>query len=549
MSHEHVPVLVIGGGPVGLAAACELGWRGVPCRLIEQNPATNRHPRANVVGARTMEHLRRWGIADRAVAVALHGDYPIEYIFATRVCGGEFFRFSFPTFNRALDPTEEVLREFPSVAQSPYFKTSIGQNYFEPVLLDFAGELPDVDVRFGWRLAGFEPKEDGVAATVEHAETGVRERLNADYLVACDGGRSLVRRKLEIELEGQGQLGQFLGIYFRAPDFHRLHDSGPSSLHWAMNADSSGCFIAIDGKEHFTFQLALRPGQNASDIDPQAAISTAFGRPLDCEIVSVQPWTAHQLVAESYGAGRIFLAGDAAHLFVPTGGFGMNTGISDAVDIGWKLAALYRGWGGPGLLASYEAERRPIGIRNSVEAADNYTEILPALRLGREAEEPGEEGRNIRREVAERLEAGRKHFAAAGIHLGYRYEASPICISDGTPATEDDPQYFRPTSRPGSRAPHAWLSPGRSTLDLFGRGFVLLNFDPDAGACAAMAEAAAGADIPFRIETIADAGIADLYETPYVLVRPDGHVAWRGDTMPADLAHILATVTGNATAK
>ena len=546
MPTDHVPVLVVGGGPVGLAAACELGWRGVPCRLIEQNPATNRHPRANVVGARTMEHLRRWGIADRAIAVALHGDYPIEYIFATRVCGGEFFRFSFPTFNRALDPTERVLREFPSVAQSPYFKTSIGQNHFEPVLLEFAGKLPDVDVRFGWRLAEFEQEEGGVAATVENAETGARESLSADFLVACDGAKSIVRRKLGIELQGQGQLGRFLGIYFRAPDFHRLHGSGPSSLHWAMNAESSGCFIAIDGKEHFTFQLALRPGQDATNIDPRAAIAAAFGRPLHCEIVSVQPWTAHQLVAGSYGADRIFLAGDAAHLFVPTGGFGMNTGISDAVDIGWKLAALYAGWGGPGLPASYEAERRPIGIRKSIEAADNYTEILPALRLGGEAEEPGEEGRKIREEIALRLEAGRKHFAAAGIHLGYRYEGSPVCIPDGTPATEDDPQFYRPTSRPGSRAPHAWLSPGRSTLDLFGRGFVLLGFGRDAGACAAMAEAAAGARIPLSIETIADTGIADLYETRFVLVRPDGHVAWRGDAIPPDPSRILATVTGHS---
>ncbi len=411
-AERDVPVLVVGGGPVGLSLAAELGYHGVRCLLVERNPDINHHPRANVVSARSMEHFCRWGIAHDVEDGGLPRDYPVEIVFTTRVAGGEFFRFSFPSIEDAEHPTPELLAEMPELRLSPYFKTSIGQNHLERVIRRHVERLPGVELRFGWRLDAFEDRGDRVTATIVDTASGATETLDVGYLAGCDGGRSTIRRRLGIQLTGRGELGQFVSIHFRSEAFGRRHASGRATLYWALNGDSNGCFIAIDGKDHFTFQRELGDHEDAASIDAQAAIDQAFGEALPCEILSVQPWTAQQLVAETYQRGRVFLAGDAAHLFVPTGGFGMNTGIGDAIDLGWKLAATVDGWGGPALLRSYTAERRPIGVRNTIEAADNYEKIKPAFALGKDAEfgRPGRRSRarNACRRARHRAQAFRR---------------------------------------------------------------------------------------------------------------------------------------------
>lgn len=540
----EVPVLISGGGPVGLSLACELGLRGVRCLVLERNPGINAHPRANVVASRTMEHFHRWGIAERVARAGLPLDYPVQVVFSTRIMRREIFRFSFPSYEDCMHPTPALLAELPDLGHSRYFKTSVGQSDLEPVLRDFAAAQPGVTLRFGWQLETFTQDDAGVTAVVSEVATGRRETLRAGYLAACDGGRSEVRARLGIALQGQGVLGQFVGIYFRSTEFMRRQPVGRATLYWSLNAQACGAFIAIDGHEKFTFQRSLWPDESPEDIDPRATIDAAFGAPLQAEILSVQPWKAHQLVAERLREGRVFLLGDAAHLFVPTGGFGMNTGISDAVDLGWKLAAVAQGWGGPGLLASYDAERRPVGVRNTTEAADNYLKMLPAFEAARRTEQPGAEGDAACDLIARGIAAGRKHFHATGIHLGYRYEASPICVPDGTPAPPDHPQVYTPSARPGSRAPHVMLADGRSTLDLVGPGFTLFDLGAAAESARQFDDAARRLGIPLRVARLNEPPVAQSYERRLVLVRPDGHVAWRGDAAPADAVDILLRVTG-----
>lgn len=534
-----VPVVIVGGGPVGLSLAAELGAHGVECLLLEKGLGANHHPRANVVAARTMEFFRRWGIADEVAETGLPDDYPTEIIFTNRITHEELFRFSFPTQTGAhFHPSDQ------SMLASPYFKTAAGQDGIEAVLRRHISTLKSVAVHYNANVITTDEKPDCVELTIESGEGGPRKTIRARYVAACDGGRSTIRAQLNIGMTGKSDLGRFVSIYLRSPEFNKRHDKGFATLYWALNDQAPGIFIAIDGKERFTFQRSLRPDEDGASIEPYSTIREAFGADLPFEILSVQPWRAHALVAERYRHGRYFLAGDAAHLFVPTGGFGMNTGIGDSVDLGWKLAAVIKGWGGEQLLDSYEFERKPIAVRNTSEAADNYLAILPTFRnaaLLPAEHAPRTEG--IARLAAD-LTKQRKHFSATGIHLGYRYENSPVCWHDGTQPTIDDPQIYIPTTRPGSRAPHMWLSENRSTIDLFGTGFTLVAVNADAADISAARAFAAKAPFPISLEAIEGSEIAKLYEVRFVLVRPDGMIAWRGMHLPDDPTPLFDVVRG-----
>jgi len=270
-------------------------------------------------------------------------------------------------------------------------------------------------------------------------------------------------------------------------------------------------------------------------------VARAFGRDYPVEFVDVNLWALNALVADSYGKGHVYLAGDAVHQLSQSGALGMNTGLADAMDLSWKLEAVLRGWGGPQLLDSYTEERRAVGWRN----VNLATQLLQnrALTGSAHLDEDGPQGETERREAAESFERNLAHtWRRTGMELGYRYDDSPIVVADGSPPTPDDPEHYVPTARPGSRAPHAWLADGRSTLDLFGSRFVLLDFGAPEGA-RALTEAAEDRTMPLTVEAISDPDIAKLYEMPLVLVRPDGHVAWRGNH-PDDPAAIVDQVRG-----
>jgi len=542
----ETPVLIAGGGPAGMSLAAELGWRGVPCLIAEARDGPVDHPRATLLGARSMEHYRRWGLARDVVAAGLPLDYPIDVIFTTRLCDFELFRFSLTSMAEFMSYDAGLAERLPDARWSPYYKTQIGQQALEPVIGAFAGSFDHVDVRYGWRFEDFEQDPGGVTARIREVASGREQRVRASHLVGCEGGRSPVRQALGIRYAGRGAMRANVSFFFRSQAFLATHDLGRGTLYWTFAPGAFGVFTAIDGHELWNYQhYFLDPDEPPDSVDPRETIRDGMGRDFEFEILHVTHWSHHQSVAERYREGRVFLAGDAAHLFCPTGGFGMNTAIGDAIDLGWKLAAVHQGWAGEGLLDSYEPERRPVGVRNTVEAAGNADRIDSLMRAtGPEIEGRDARGEALRREMGEKLEPSRKTFSATGIHLGYRYEDSPVVVRDGTPPPKDDPQLYVPSTWPGARAPHAWLRPGVSTLDWFGRGFALLALGPRPPDPTPFEGEARRIGVPLRVERCADPAISALYERSLVLVRPDGHVAWRGDALPRDLRGVLDVVRG-----
>lgn len=541
---REFPVVIVGAGPVGMTVAAELGLRNIPCLLLEQGDGSNNHPRANVVSPRSMEHFRRWGIAEDVIAAGLPVDYPTDIVFTTRLTGREILRFSFPSIAQARNADAALLAQYPEIAHSPYFKTAVGQNFIEPVLRRHLDGLPSVVSRFNTRCEAVTQDQDGVTLSVVDTQSSLQHSIRARYVVACDGARSTIRQALSIPMIGKSSLGQNVGVYIRAPDLLKRAGKGGCILYWTLAPDCTGVFIAIDGRQYYTMQRHILADEDLASFDAAAAVRRAIGADVDFEIISIQPWVPRQLVADRYREGRVFLAGDSAHLVSPTGGFGMNTGIGDGVDIGWKLAAVIEGWGGHAILDSYDTERRPIAWRNALEATDNRSSLHSSAALSPAIEDDSAEGADLRAALAEKLKLQRKHFAAMGIHLGYRYEDSPLCVPDGTPAPPDDPQYYTPVARPGSRAPHVWLAPGLSILDHFRMGFTLLRFGADAPDPAALVRAAQMAAMPLQVETVNHPDAAALYGTRLVLVRPDGHVAWRSDALPHNPAELVDAVRG-----
>ena len=538
----EIPVLIVGGGPAGATLAAEIGWRGGACILIDQGDGQNPHPRANMAGQRSMEIFRRWGLADQVLQASLPPDYPIDVIFTTRLRGHEIHRFSLTSSADFMAPTDALRASLPDVDWSPYFKTQIGQNYLEPVICAFAASHDKVQIRHHWQLQSFTQDADGVTAQIQHTQSGALETVRAAHLVGCDGGRSVVRQRLGIQFTGRGALARNLGIYFRSPGFTKAHPCGRGTLLWTLAPDCRGVFIAVDGNEYWTYNRYFVREDDPQD--PREQIRQAVGGDLPLDILSVQPWTGYQVVAERYQHGRVFLCGDAAHLFNPTGGFGMNTAIGDAADLGWKLAALQAGWGGDTLLESYAIERQPIGVRNTTEAAGNFDKVSGLMQLPKEIEADTAAGDALRQDVATRVQGQKKTWSASGMHLGYRYEHSPIIVPDDTPPPPDTPQMYVPTSRPGHRAPHCWLSPGHSTLDLVPReGMALLRFDRS-DTPLPFASAAQAIGMPYTEHRIQDPQASALYAYRYVFIRPDGHVAWRSQTPPVHARHILDTARG-----
>jgi len=534
----ETPVLIVGAGPVGLAMAGDLGWRGQACTAVEQTDGSIYQPRQDLVGIRTMEFCRRWGIAADVEASPYPRDYPQDniYIAGSLAEGWEIGRYPAPAMADQRPPP-----------QSPQRRERCPQNMFDPILRKFAQSFDSVDIRYRHRLTGFENADDGVVATVEKLETGETLRIGARFMVACDGAGSGIRRELDIPMIGNPALTYTTNVIFRHDGFEALHDKRPGyRFIFLGTAGTWATIVAINGRDQWRFSI-VRSGDEPGEPSEQAihaAIRRAVGADFDYEILSVLPWTRRALVAERYRAGSVFLAGDSAHAMSPTGGFGMNTGVGDAVDLCWKVDAALNGWAGDGLLDSYVVERRPVAERAVNEAAGNLGRMLSP---GDNAHflEDTPEGARVRTEVGARFSAAMKReWETLGMHLGYRYEGSPICVADGTPPTPDDPAIYIQTARPGSRAPHVRLADGRSTLDLFGRSFVLLCLGAGAPDPAPVAAAAGRRGMPLEVIRLDEPDAKPAYERRLVLVRPDGHVAWRGDAVPANADAVIDTVRG-----
>jgi len=525
-------VVIAGAGPVGLALACELGWRGISCVAIERNPEFGEEPVAkiNLVNARSMEFCRRWGIEREVRHGGFPDDYPMDIVFATSLRGKLIARLPYP-----------AMGEQGAHPASPTNRQRIPQGLFDPLMRRAAQRHESVRILFRTSVETVAQTGGGVEATCL-GPGGETVRVRGKYLAACDGAHSPVREALGIALRGEERISYSCGIYFESPHLWKLHNKGKAIMHVLI--DQGGMWANLNMIDGFkTWRLSVVGGQSyvpPEQLDVAGLMRRAMGADFDYRVVGLYPWLRKAVVANSYRQGRCFLVGDSAHQLSPTGGFGMNTGMADAVDLGWKLEAALRGWGGAGLLDSYDAERRPIGARAVAEATANFRNLQQL---------PTHDWIDDEGPVADarRAELGRKYYAATraeweswGVQFGYSYDPSPLCIGDGTPAQPDDPIVYVPSARPGGRAPHGWVAPGRSTLDLFGHGFTLLDFGGDP---APLETAAAARGVPLTIGRIDDPALAALYERKLCLVRPDGHVAWRGDTA-ADAAEIIDRVRG-----
>lgn len=542
----ETPVIIVGGGPVGMNLALDLAWRDVPCMLVNEPKTTPNHPQGNTHNARTMEIYRRLGIADRMRDVGLPMDHCGDAIFVTRINSHEIGRIRIPTLRERLTPGSFDLE----IGPEPLQRAS--QMFVERILKEELDTRDTVDMRFGWKMTGFAPAEDGVTVDIENVETGETETVSCGYLVGCDGGRSTIRRSLGIEYDGKSgeevdfMMGQMLSVYFYAPALYDvMKTDAPWQFH-SMNPEGRASIVALDGKGHFLTWAKLEPGQDAETLDPRPYIWRVVGEEIPVEILSSKPWQAGlSLVADEYQRGRVILAGDAVHLFTPTGGFGMNTGVGDAENLGWKLAAWHDGWAGDGLIDTYETERRPVAIRN---LAQSYAlaQAKSSLSVPQGIEDETPEGEKLREDLGARTEeALAEEYFSMGIQLGARYDDSPIIHAEEGEIRTSDPFTYVPTAWPGGRAPHRWLSDGTALFDHFGKGFTLLRFGGMAADTTALEQAAAEKGVPLTIFDEPDPETRALYEADLALIRPDQYVAWRGQAVPDDPATLIDLVRGS----
>jgi 2-polyprenyl-6-methoxyphenol hydroxylase-like FAD-dependent oxidoreductase len=514
------PVLIVGGGPVGLSMAIELGWRGVDSILVDEGDGTIEHPRTGLVAVRTMELFRRWGLAQRVRECGFPEDYELSMVFCTSLNGLLLDAEKYPS-----------MRDAPTPPETPERKQRCPQLWLQPILTEAARAQPHSKLLFKHRFNSLRQDDHGVTAEVTDLATGDPLTIRAEYLLGCDGATSNVREQVGIKMEGR-LLSYSVNVLIHAPGLVGKHQMGQAERYLFVGPEGTwGNLTVVDGHEIWRLTvLGSEEKMNLATFDPAAWVRRAIGRDdVGFEVDSSIPWRRSEMLADHYFKGRVVLVGDSAHTMSPTGGMGMNTGAQEVLDIGWKLEGLINGWGGPALLHSYEVERRPVAQRNIDFSTQNFRawQDTPSPKAVCDLTPEGEAARKA---LGQRLrESTRVEWESLGLQIGHRYENSPINVPDGTPPTPDDYSTYVPTTRPGSRAPHVWLKDGRSTLDLFGRQFVLVVFDTGLeGDANAFAKAFAAKGVPFRVEFIEQQDVAQTYERPLVLVRPDGHVAWRG---------------------
>ena len=523
-----VPVLIVGGGPVGLTASILLSHHGIASVLVERHPGTAVHPKARGINARTMEMYRQIGVEDAIRAAGLPPDRA-QFIVWTRTLAGEELERRVPGRSR---PENQ--------AASPVRNCLCAQDYLEPVLRKFAEAADLAELRFSTELTAFEQDSSGVTATLTDRLTGAEHRLRAQFVIAADGAQSRIRRALGVRMIGKEDVYESVNVLLNA-DLRPWTEHRPSALYFVEHPQLKATFLTINAVDRWGFLVNSLGayGLTAADFTPERTLELvriAAGVPdLPVTILGLAPWTASAVVADAYAHGRIFLAGDAAHEMPPTGGFGLNTGVQDVHNLAWKLAGVLQGWAAPALLDTYDIERRPVGRVITEQALNN------SISMGR----LGGETRGFARP---------EFLNEQGMIFGASYE-SPAIIPDGTPA----PAYanavtdYTPSARPGGRAPHAWLERDGvrvSTIDLVGKRFALLASGPG------WREAATSiAELPLDVFTVGhDLGDSDGgWHASYgvrrggaVLVRPDGYVAWRAASAPADMKSALAAAVAGA---
>jgi len=528
-------VLLVGAGPVGLTLAVDLGLRGVRCILIEQKDAPQFLPKMERCNARTMEIYRRLGLAEKIRAAGLKSNIPMDVFIVLTLNEQPLLHLPYPSVDQAratIKATNDGTQPL-----EPY--QLISQYTLEPLLKAVAETLPDITVRYGTEFLSLTQDDGSVVAKVK--TRGSTTTIRAAYLVGCDGGSSAVRKQLGIKLRGGGNLSKQCQALFRCNELYDripIGDGPGKGRHYHV-ADGRATFLIMqDSTRHWTLHSAA-----AQDEDMKSIFEATIGVPVEYEMLYCGEWKQNLLLADKYGKGRVFLAGDAVHLMIPTGGLGMNTGVGDAIDLSWKLAATLKGWGGPGLLASYETERRPVGDRNV--GASRYASL--GRRLWRSQFRPNirdntPEGRATRDNLKRIAEVEqRKSNEMIGAELGYRYVGSPI-IWEEPGGPEQLFREYHPTTWPGARLPHVWLDNGTPMQDRIPyAGFTLLRLGSNKTDASAIEHAFRSLGAPLSVLDVPDDAARQVYGYDLLLLRPDLHLVWRGNR-PHETPELLAAV-------
>ena len=547
MNHPiETSVLIVGAGPVGLTLAMDLASRGIEVTVIEIRRAGEPpNVKCNQVSARSMEIFRRLGLAEKIRDTGLPAEYRNDVACCISALGIELSRIKLPSRGGRRRGEKGADGDWPTAE----WGHRINQLFLEPLLFAHAAAQQRIRILNRTQFEEFTQIDDGVIAVARNLDSGARISISCRYLVGCDGGRSTVRHGIGAELTGIPVYQRVQSTYFRAPKLKGLLPGEPAWMYLAFNPRRCGTMMAIDGRETWLIHNFLyndEPDYNSVDRD--WAIRNIIGAPPDFEyeIVSKEDWVGRRLVADKFQNGRVFIAGDAAHLWIPHAGYGMNAGIADAASLSWMLASVLNGWAAPALLNAYQAERQPITDQVSRFAFTMAKQVSQQRReISADIEREDAVGATTRAQIGqEAYDLYIQQQCCGGLNFGYFYAGSPIIAYDGAEQPAYSMGSFESSSVPGCRAPHFWLSDGRSLYDALGDGYGLIRFDPDVAADGLVA-AAKGRGIPLTMLDVDDAQARSVYAKTLVLVRPDQHVAWRGDEEPNDPVDLIDLVRGH----
>ncbi|HJQ59906.1 MAG TPA: FAD-dependent monooxygenase [Vineibacter sp.] len=534
-STDTYDVIVAGAGPVGLTLAIDLGRRGVRCLIIERHASTAPWPKMDRSNARTMEFYRRIGIVERVRALGYPADNPMDVFLLTRMSEPAIAVLKYPS---VAERRQQIANCFDgSMPLEPY--QLVSQNKLEPLLKEVAEATPNVTVRYGCALVGLTQDNDGVDVAVRRLDGG-QETLRARYLAGCDGGNSATRKALDIKLEGRGRIRELCQVIFHSDELYERIVAG-KGRHYVFADVNFSTIIAQGDRKEFTLHSSL-----PEDTDFAAVLRDLIGFDCAFDIRHVLKWRHNLLVAERYRDRRVFLAGDAVHLVIPSGGLGMNTGVGDAFDLSWKLAGTIRGWGGPGLLDSYEIERRPIGLRNT-EASGWAAAAVPLWRAAvtPQVRDRSPEGDAARQEVAAAFGVYHRYMHdMVGVETWYSYAGSPLIADEPGNTARWETSRYTPHARPGVRVPHMWLHDGSAMQDILGDDYTLLDLRGDCET--RQIEAAFSArGAPLAVVRRDEPRVRDVFGRAVLLLRPDLHIVWSGDRAPCDAIGLAALATGH----
>lgn len=541
-------VIIVGAGPVGLVAAMDLDARGIGVILLEERPFLQPPSvKCNHVAARTMERFRRLGVAAQVRAAGLPADYPHDVAFRTTLTGRELARIPIPPSGERYTSTTGPDTEW-ATPEPPH---RVNQTFLEPLLVRHVAALPHVTLFSTTRYESFTQDGDGVRATVTDLNGSSRRILRARFLIGADGGRSAVRKQIGATLEGDAVIQYVQSTCIRAPGLYDLMPGRRAWGYYAYNSRRKGHVYAIDGHDTFLVHNHLTPEEAASgSADRDWCIRAILGvdAGFNYEVVSREDWVARRLVADRFRDGRVFIAGDAGHLWVPYGGYGMNAGIADVLNLTWTLGAILGGWAGPAMIDAYEAERLPITAQVSKFAMSHAERVIQNRHaVPEDIEDDTEQGELARESFGRQAyDLNVQQFAAAGLNFGYTYDNSPIISYDGEPAPEYTMGGYTPATVPGCRAPHFWLEPGVSLYDRLGQGYTLLQFHQNVDT-EPLAAAAAVVGMPLKVISVPVGAAPAEYKNALVICREDQHIAWRGDAPPADSTALIDLLRGAAT--